>query len=64
MSREGLNKESNETLGNTQNPRGVDFYMENGFYNSGRHVGIFIVLLIALILFGMFVEKPSEDSNR
>lgn len=39
------------------------FYMENGFYNSGRHVGIFIVLLIALILFGMFVEKPSEDSN-
>jgi hypothetical protein len=40
------------------------FYMENGLYNSGMHVGIFIVLLIALILFGTFVEKPSEDSNR
>jgi hypothetical protein len=31
MSWKGLNKESNENLGNTQNPKGVDFYMENGF---------------------------------
>jgi hypothetical protein len=39
------------------------FYQENGFRNSAMHVGIFILLLIGLTLFGIFAGKPSQDSS-
>ena len=39
------------------------FYQENGFRNSAMHVGIFILLLIGLTLFGIFAGKPSLESS-
>lgn len=38
-------------------------YKENGLKNSMLHIFIFIVLLILLILFGIYVEKPTEESK-
>lgn len=39
------------------------FYQDDGFRNSGLHVAIFIILLVALIVFATFTGKPKEDSN-
>jgi hypothetical protein len=39
------------------------FYQDDGFRNSGMHVAIFIILLVALILFATFTGKPKEDSD-
>ena len=39
------------------------FYQDDGFRNSGLHVVIFIILLVALIVFATFAGKPEEDSN-
>ena len=38
-------------------------YRENGLHNSVIHIFTFIVLLVLLILFGIYVEKPTEEAK-
>ncbi|NDB86854.1 MAG: hypothetical protein EB127_29810, partial [Alphaproteobacteria bacterium] len=35
-------------------------YIDNGFHDSLPHILMFIVCLIGLILFSIYVEKPTE----
>ena len=38
-------------------------YRENGLHNSFMHMFIFVVVLVLLVLFGVYVGKPVEESK-